>query len=80
MNLPFCAVRMKGFCGLLRSPPAVASPFGRLGPLATRSSTGTARFTLAPFRVRIPSKLDKEKRTAEAVLFSLVRMKGFEPP
>ena len=36
-------------------PPACASPFGRLAPLAIRQSTGLSQFTLAPVRVRIPS-------------------------
>ena len=33
----------------------IASPFGRLGPLATQMSTGHLRFTLVHFRVLIAS-------------------------
>ena len=42
---PYCLTGNLPFC---------ASPFGRLEPLPTRPSTGCPRFTVVPFRVRIP--------------------------
>ena len=45
--------------------PSSASPYGRLGPLAIRESTGFPGLTLAPLRVRLPqASLDTNRKTA----------------
>ena len=62
--------------------PPIASPFGRLGPLATQMSTGHLRFTLVHFRVRIASAEIhvSEKATPEGVAFLIMHQRRFEHP
>ena len=41
------------------NPPFCAAPVRRLEPLPTWQSTGLSRYTVAPFRVRIPQRIQK---------------------
>ena len=70
---PFLAVRMKGFCGLLHRRPSASHP-----PRPSHSfHNAFTPFGFESLSVTISKKVrDKGSR----LLFSLVRMKGFEPP
>ena len=55
IRLVIYLVEDMGLMQIASDLPLCASPLGRLGPFPTRQFTELSRFTLTPFRVRIPS-------------------------